>query len=397
MTKNLIFLHLFLMISLISFGQRSSAIQNLQKARELHEKNRDEKALVHLNECIKQLPDNAEALFLRARIFSNQKEFLKALTDYNALLSLHPEDKEAFYSRGIIRYQLEQYSMALEDFIKCVELPSKETNTAYFKMDPTSNKAAGISTMSSMDIDVWNYTGLCYYRLDQPENAMFAFNSGLEAEPLHTDLLINRALVYEQLGQLEKARFDYKTILQHNPDHNIASINILRLQSSDEKLQSLNSYIIQHPEQSIGYADRGLAYHDAEDYEKAESDLVMAYQIDPDNIENKMNLALTKLKLDKLAEAEKLFLEISEKDHYSEKAYFNLGNVKFKQNNYEEAISFYTLAINFNSNNPSYLHNRSLAYYENNEIEKACEDMKIAQLMNPEIGVEFAEKYCSEN
>ncbi|MCK5371158.1 MAG: tetratricopeptide repeat protein, partial [Cyclobacteriaceae bacterium] len=121
---------------------KNSPQKNLAIARILIGNNAEDSALVFLNAYLSKRFDNREALFLRARIYSNQKIFDKALTDYNSLISLNPENKEALYSRGIIRYQLSLFELALNDFLDVLKLPDGETQTAFFKIDAGSNTAS---------------------------------------------------------------------------------------------------------------------------------------------------------------------------------------------------------------------------------------------------------------
>ncbi len=396
MKVHLIFFFIVLMSGHVSLGQKKSPYQNLQKAIELIDDNKEAEALAQLNLCLSKQPDNQEALFLRARIQNNRHQFLEALTDYNALLSLDPENKEALYSRGALRYQLGQYEMALADFKKCFESPSRETNTAYFKIDPLSDKASGISTITRMDADLWNYMGLCYYQLGKFEKALESYNQGLDLDQNHLDLHINRALVYEKLNQYNLAKEAYQTILNLAPDHERASINLSRLQSGNEKISKLNEYILNHPDQAVGYADRGLAYYNIKNFQMAESDLAIAHKLSSSNTEYKLNLALCKIKLDKLEQAESILLEITEAEPNNSKAFFNLGNIQYMNAQYPDAIAYFSLAIQKENDNPSFYYNRALAYYENNQLEKACVDMNSANMFDSGTGVEFIKKYCAE-
>jgi len=395
MKVHIIFFLLFLLSNNPSYGQRKSVYQNLQIAIEFIDKNQETKALPYLDKCLSKQPDNQEALFLRAGILNNQEQVLEALTDYNALLSLDPENKEALYSRGTLRYQLEQYDMALEDFEKCLGLPSRGTNTAYFKIDPLSDKASGISTISRMKADLWNYIGLCYYQLGKLEKALESYDQGLALEQNHLDLHINRALVYEEMNEYKLAKEAYQTILNMDPDHERASINLLRMQSGNEKIRKLSEYILNHPDQPIGYADRGLAYYNLNKFEMAENDLAMAAKLSS-STDYKLNLALSKMKLNKLEEAESVLLEITETDPNNSKTYFNLGNIQYMRAHYNEAISYFTLAIQKENDNPSFYYNRALAYHGNGQIENACEDMNFANMFNPGTGSEFIIKYCAD-
>jgi len=381
----------------VLYAQKISAHKNLQHAIDLIDQNKEEEAFLYLNECLYEQPENQEALFLRARILNNKEKYLEALTDYNKLLALDPENKEALYNRGNLRFQLQQYNMAKEDFQKCMEIPIKETNTAYFKIDPSSQKASGISTINLMDVDIWNHIGLCHFKINEIPASIQAYNNGLEIENNNTDLLINRAIAHEKNGEEELAQVDYKAVLTIDPDNTIAQLNLLRMTSSHISYSELDKFIDNHPDNPGGYVERGHAYYNSRDYLSAEKDFITALKLDPDNQENSLNLALVKIKLSQLDEAEKILIQVAENNQGNDRIFFNLGNICYQKNLLVESISYYTLAIQLAPINASYFYNRGLAYYENRQIEKACEDMKAALDLDSGLDPDFSEKYCTNH
>ena len=124
-------------------------------------------------------------------------------------------------------------------------------------------------------------------------------------------------------------------------------------------------------------------------------DYAKATNMDPESIDFKFNLALCQEKLGKSDEAETTFYEIISVDPGHSGAYFNLGNLKYKQARYTDAISFYTLAHHYNSKNTSVLYNRALAYFNNDQLEKACADMKTVMEVDEELAKKFYSKYCN--
>ena len=377
-------------------AQRQSVVNNyLQLAAQQVEQNQEEKALPYLDTVIYKQPYNKEALFLRGRIYSNLHEYQHALTDYLRLTEIDPENKEATYSLGVVRYQMGQYNMAITDFQKCLKAASQPTNTAFFKIDPWNKKAMDISTITHMDAEIWNFIGLCLYHLDEFEAAISAFTEGLKTDKNYVDLLVNRALGYEALGEHDLARTDYTTALLISPDHETASLNLLRLQSEDERLESLNTFIASNPDHPQGYANRGLLHFSNSNYQAAEGDLTAAFELNPENNDYLFNLALSKLKTGKLTESEELFMELIDREPKRAGAYFNIGNIHFTQKSFDTACSYYSIAIQLQPNMPVYLYNRALAFYENDQRDKACEDMRLAHLLDPAIGNDFLIKYCS--
>ena len=77
----------------------SNSDYKLQKAYEvLQEDHDEEKALSLLDEFIEECPDNAEALFLRAKVQGNREKFAAALSDLNRALKVNKPKKSGIYN-----------------------------------------------------------------------------------------------------------------------------------------------------------------------------------------------------------------------------------------------------------------------------------------------------------
>lgn len=386
-----------LVSSFSSDAQRRSAETYLQRADDLLEANKEAEALGYLDTCLAKQPENIEALFLRARIYSNQHRYQEALTDYLKLNAIDPENKEALYSCGVARYQLGHYRMALDDFNASLDLPGRATNTAYFKIDPWQKNAVGISTISRMEVDLWNFIGLCHSKLTEYNEALVAYNKGLQIESRNIDLLVNRAMVYEAMEKPQLALADYETVLLLDPHSEVASLNLVKLRSKEEQLQALNTFVANRPSHPQGYEKRGLLFFEMELYQNAEKDLERALELQPENDEYLFNLALVRFKMGNLTDAGTLFIELTDRDPRHAGAYFNLGNIMYRQKNFDAAVSYYTMAIQHQPGTPSFLYNRALALFETNLPKRACEDMRLANDLDPELGNEFLDKFCGSN
>ena len=403
-----IFICLYFFISTSGYCQETtvtlknnSLIKNLEIAHGLIDQNLEDSALFYLNYILSEKYNHKEALISRAKIFYNKGQFYKALIDYNGLISLDPENKEINYARGMVRQELSQYKLAIEDFQLALQLPPGETQTAYFKLEPESKMASGISTLSSMQAYIWNSIGQCYIQLGQYTDAFEALNNGIESDPSYSDLYLNRAIAHEKNMDFEAAIQDYNTVLLRNPDHPVASFNKINLQKHHQKdtelIYSLNNYIEEYPTKSEGYELRGLHYFETGRYTMALGDFQEAAKINPDNLNNLFNLALTYSKTGQTHESEVIFLQIVEADPGYSSAYFNLGNLMFKRSKYEEAISYFTLAHQYNPTNKLILYNRALAYFEDGQQQMACLDMKLVMEMDRELAENFYTRYCNGN
>lgn len=379
----------------------NSIQKNLGIARVLIEKNKEDSALIYLNFLLSKKYDHEEALMLRAKIYNNKKLFDKALIDYNALVAMLPENKEVVYARGVARQELRRFRLAIQDYEQAIILPNGETQTAFFKMESGNNMTSGISTINQMENDIWNNIGLCYIELAEFTNAISAFNKGITIDNNAIDLYINRAIAHEKNGAIDLAIKDYEFVLSKVADHPMASFNLINLrkfhQQNFDLINSLNIYISENPNKSEGFELRGLHYFESKQYELAMADFTEAVRLNPDNVDNQFNLALSFAKTNRIDEAERIFLTIIEIDPTHSSALFNVGNIHFKLGNFESAITYFTLAHQLSPNNKLILYNRALSYFESGQKEMACLDMKMVMTMDEILAESFYTKYCSEN
>ena len=375
--------------------------KNLRIAQSLIEKNEEDSAIIYLNIILSKTNNHEEALLQRVKIYSNQGKYNKALVDCNALVELYPENKEIRYARGIVKQRLEQFEPAINDFQTSLILPNGDTQTAYFKMEPRDNMTSGISTMSSMESEIWNNIGLCYHKMGNYDEAILAYDSGIYLDETYIDIYINRAISYEERGDIRLATLDYEYVLSKMPNHPIASFNLIYLQkgqNQDENIKDkLTAFILDNPLIADGFASRGLYYYEMQQFDLAQLDFLEATRLDPSNINYQFNLGLALEKTNNAIEAEQILINITEREPEHSGAYFNLGNIKHKSSQFQEAIAYYTLAHHYNRKNIFILHNRALSYLENDQKEKACEDMAKVLQVDKALAANFISTYCSDN
>lgn len=360
--------------------------------------NQEDSALYFLNLFLSQKSYHQEALLLRARIYTNENNLEKALVDYNAICANWPS-KEVFYFRGSIRHQLSQFDLAINDLKQALTMPNTETQIAIFKIGHGGNGATGITTMNDIDPDIWNIIGLCYYEMKKYKNAVQSFGQGISTSSDYPDLYINRARAYEKTGNSKEATLDYKMVIIKKPENQIAKYNLVKLQSKHAtgNLQFLNKFISAYPSMGEGYAERGMYYYESQIFASAISDYKMALKLQPGKIDYLFNLALAYERNDNRCEAENYLIIVTEIQPKHLEANFNLGNLHFKNKKYDDAISYYTLALQIDSMDAKILYNRALSYHKLNMQIEACIDMRIVERIDNSLSKEYLSKFCIYN
>jgi len=134
-------------------------------------------------------------------------------------------------------------------------------------------------------------------------------------------------------------------------------------------------------QQSDAYYNRGLAYLDEKDYDKAISDFTEAIRLDPkfDAYFHRGVAYAEKGDHDKAISDYTEAIRLEPNDV----AYYNRGLMYDKKRDHDRAISDYTEAIRLNPNYASAYYNRGLMYAEKEDHDKAIFDYTEAIRLNP--------------
>ena len=66
------------------------------------------------------------------------------------------------------------------------------------------------------DANLYFNTGICWEKLKNYDNALYAYQKAVEIKPDDPDFLYNLALVYEIKGQIDKAMESFKKVIYYN-------------------------------------------------------------------------------------------------------------------------------------------------------------------------------------
>ncbi|MCR4705089.1 MAG: tetratricopeptide repeat protein [Lachnospiraceae bacterium] len=221
---------------------------------------RMEDAIALLNGIIAARPEDKDAFFLRGRLALEQGNYELATVDFNNVISLDPSDydcllsifrcldafgytdeggnylKEALdrdsekmtdYDRGRYAYYLEDYETAKN----CLERArdSESAEPALF-LGRTYEALGDYNYASTVYMDyiekygdsgeIYNQLGVCRLKMQDYENALLAFQVGMEAEkePCLQNLKFNEIVAYEYLGDFKKAASLMEEYRGHYPD-----------------------------------------------------------------------------------------------------------------------------------------------------------------------------------
>jgi len=134
---------------------------------------------------------------------------------------------------------------------------------------------------------VHNKIGLCYYRLNDLENAIDAFKLMLEKEPQSQDTLINLSAIYFEKGDLEEGmkyfkQLEEKSLTDPSIFYNIGMLLFKNLQI-DMAIDYFKKCLALDPLYVNGYYQLALVYLNKGDLEEAKKNLKKVIELAPES------------------------------------------------------------------------------------------------------------------
>jgi len=198
-----------------------------------------------------------------------------------------------------------------------------------------------------------------FYKNNNYEDCLNFWNDFIEKEPNIDVAYNNRGLAYAELNQLDRAIEDYKKAIELNPKF------------------------------ADSYNNRGAAYCELNRHARAIGDFNEAILINRNFAMAYNNRGLAYHRLNRHKKAIKDFNRAIELNPNYAESYNNRGVVFHELDQHESAIEDYRKAIELNPNHAMAYNNRGLAYHELNQHKKAIKDFTKAIELNPNHAVAY--------
>ena len=136
-------------------------------------------------------------------------------------------------------------------------------------------------------IQVYEKIGLCYYKLDDLDNAVEAFKRMLENDPKSKTSLINLSAIYMTNGKLEEGlkyfkQLDEETLNDPNLFYNMG-ILLFNKQQTDLAIDNFIKCVSRDPKHIDGYYQLAIAYINKGDIKKAKINLNKVIELAPES------------------------------------------------------------------------------------------------------------------
>lgn len=357
------------------------------------------KAHAHLNECLRLDPRYVEAYRLRGIVREHLGESAKALTDYNVYVSLKPTDAEALFSRAVLRFEAKQYLPARQDFLLLLKMPQGETNTVYFGQEKYGSGTSKVMTAQTGGKDhIYNYLGLIETKLERFHIAIAWLDSAVKLAPGNVNYYVNRGKAKELSHDKPGAIADFEQALKLEPDNSLALHNlaIMKASAGDSEASDrlLTEAIEKNKNMPYPLSERAYQRFQRNDLKGALEDYNEVIRLEPKDDETYVNRALVK---ERMKDQEGALLDYSkaiELNDKNEKAWLGHGNMMCKAARWKEAVEDYTQAIALDSHYALACYNRAIAYQSTGDLKSACLDLKKAEQLSLKVDQKVKEKIC---
>ncbi len=195
------------------------------QANELLTAGKWDKAVVKLNELVKQLPETAMIYAARGDAYSALQKFDESLADYDAVIRLEPENGKARNIRANLYRDLERNDEALADFTESIRLdpehafPRVSRGMLYYQQGKTEEALKDFeaySTLAPEDFLGHNNRAFVLFQLERYEEAEAAWKLATDNEEADDYVFAGHAVSLEQLKRPAEAVEEYRKAVQLN-------------------------------------------------------------------------------------------------------------------------------------------------------------------------------------
>jgi tetratricopeptide (TPR) repeat protein len=288
---------------------------------------------------------------------SNSPEFKdqRTISQISKQLLDNPSDTVLLIERRNLYILDENWSQALLDQIELFKLDSLSLNHRFDLANMYFNQADRESSyyqksyllLEGKDFDALPEALLLRAKLNylfqNYSESLKDINTYLPTNKFDSEAYFYRGLIYKEQGDLEMAQSQFQTAVEQNPN-----------------------YIDSYEQLAFIYSFNGDSI--------AEFYFDNALYIDSSIISSWYNRGMYHQSLGDFKKAKQDYQGILRRDSVNIDANYNLGYIGLLESDYESSISYFTVVINSNMNNPSAYFSRGLSYKLNGNYEKAKQD-----------------------
>lgn len=221
---------------------------------------------------------------------------------------------------------------------------------------------------------------------NKTEDALKLYNEILRQDPNYLSALVNRALVYEKLGEKEMAAADYNKALTLAPNQVDLLNNASAFYLEDNRPQLAKYYLSKaialQPSYTMAYVNRAKANQMLGLQEAAAQDLNLALGLEPDNIEIILNKAILDFRQANFREALDGYSEVLASRPQDYQTYYRRGLAFKMLNAYQNAFNDFNFALSLNNAYIPAIFARAELLFDQGDYEAALSDLNVLKSLD---------------
>jgi len=266
-------------------------------------------ALRDLNEALHFDPSSPHAHYNRGVTNFFMKDYEQAIIDLTASLGLRPSDAKCHYYRGRAQSSLGRHSLAIADFTAVVRLEPEHRQALLrrgraFQLEGDLNSALAdydrVLALDPADADALGYRANVLLKLGRLDNGLVDADRSLGLAPNDVYAIATRGAILEAMGRYDEALSEFNKALGLEPTYRDAAEGRERLlnrsganRQSDRRepigqsplacdsIDTCSERLRGNPLDVSALIDRGFAYMERNEDDKAINDFTRAVEIDP--------------------------------------------------------------------------------------------------------------------
>lgn len=141
----------------------------------------------HIDNAIKEYPQNPEYIFRRGILNNRKGQFETAIEDFNKAISMNPSNSllvQIYLNLGAAELKLETFDVALADYNKALEISPRNPS-------------------------IYNFRGYANYKMGNFVDAINDYNNAIDLDPNNAPSYYNRGMTYLKTSEKSKACMDF--------------------------------------------------------------------------------------------------------------------------------------------------------------------------------------------
>ncbi len=267
----------------------------LQNAYNLHRAGRLDEAERHYREILKTEPQNYDALYLLATLYSQTGRLDDALQTISEATRIKPNAADAAHTRAALLHRLGRLEEAVAAYDHLLLLQPRIAEAYNNRGAALSSLERHADALASYDAaiaikpdfaDAWNNRGNAFLLTGRAEEAVKSYDRALMLNPRQIDALVNRGTAFVQMGRHADAVTSFSAALALDSSRldvvEARGRALSDLHRYADALPDLERAVAASPDQPDVLYNRANAYSVLKRYQEAVHDAEKALAADPD-------------------------------------------------------------------------------------------------------------------